>query len=102
MTMLPEQIKEQDLQIDELLSQIERGDIQLKLIVGRLVEVIVKLDEKERQLDSLIQSLPMLADITKKISEIHTLHFPAKHLKMKSQKERFMAEILLGPVKKRK
>ncbi|MDO3644547.1 hypothetical protein [Mucilaginibacter sp. L3T2-6] len=100
--MLPEQINKQDLQIDELLAQIEQGEIPLKLIVGRLVEVIIKLDEKERQLDGLIQSLPMLADITKKITEIHTLHFPAKHLKKKSQKEKFMAEILLGPVKKRK
>lgn len=86
----------------ELLLQIEHGDIPIKLIVQRLVELIVKLDAKERQLDSLIQSLPMLSDITKKICEIHTLHFPAKELKKKSQKDRFMAEILLGPVKKRK
>jgi hypothetical protein len=100
--MLPEEVKKPAFQIDEVLTQIEQGEIPLKLIVGRLVEVIVKLDEKERQLDSLIQSLPMLADITKKIGEIHTLHFPAKHLKKKSQKERFMAEILLGPVKKRR
>ncbi|MDB4925498.1 hypothetical protein [Mucilaginibacter sp.] len=100
--MLPEQTKKQDLQIDELLTQIEHGEIPLKLIVGRLIEVIVKLDEKERQLDSLIQSLPMLSDITRKISEIHTLHFPAKELKKKSQKEKFMAQILLGPVRKRK
>ena len=100
--MLPEQTKKQNLEIDELLSQIEKGEIPLKLIVGRLIEVIVKLDEKERQLDGLIQSLPMLSDITRKISEIHTLHFPTKELKKKSQKERFMAEILLGPVRKRK
>ncbi len=100
--MLPGQIKKPDLEIDELLTQIEKGEIPLKLIVGRLVEVIVKLDEKERQLDSLIQSLPMLSDITKKISEIHTLHFPAKELKKKSQKDKFMAQILLGPVRKRK
>ncbi len=97
-----EKIEKQDLNTDELLAQIERGEIPLKLIVGRLVEVIVKLDEKERQLDSLIQSLPMLADITKKISEIHTLHFPTKELKKKSQKDKFMAQILLGPVRKRK
>ena len=94
--------EKQDLEIEELLTQIEKGEMPLKLIIGRLVEVIVKLDEKERQLDSLIQSLPMLSDITKKISEIHKLHFPAKELKKKSQKERFMAEILLGPVRKRK
>lgn len=100
--MLPEEVEKRDLQIDELLNQIERGEVPLKLIIGRLIEMIVKLDEKERQLDRLIQSLPMLADITKKIGEIHTLHFPAKHLKKKSQKERFMAEILLGPVRKRK
>jgi hypothetical protein len=100
--MLPERTPQSDLEISELLAQIEQGEIPLKLIIGRLVEVIVKLDEKERQLDSLIQSLPMLADITKKISEIHTLHFPTKELKKKSQKDKFMAQILLGPVRKRK
>jgi hypothetical protein len=100
--MLPEKIKEQNLEIAELLLQIEQGEIPVKLIVQRLVELIVKLDAKERQLEGLINSIPMLSDITKKISEIHTLHFPAKHLKNKSQKERFMAEILLGSVRKKK
>ncbi|MEO7213946.1 hypothetical protein [Mucilaginibacter sp.] len=100
--MLPEKIKEQNLEIAELLLQIEQGEIPVKLIVQRLVELIVKLDAKERQLEGLINSIPMLSDITKKISEIHTLHFPAKHLKKKSQKERFMAEILLGSVRKKK
>jgi len=100
--MLPEKIKEQNSEIAELLLQIEQGEIPVKLIVQRLAELIVKLDEKERQLESLIKSIPMLSDITKKISEIHTLHFPAKHLKKKSQKERFMAEILLGSVRKMK
>jgi hypothetical protein len=100
--MLPEKVKEQNLEIAELLLQIELGEIPVKLIVQRLVELIVKLDAKERQLEGLINSIPMLSDITKKISEIHTLHFPAKHLKKKSQKERFMAEILLGSVRKNK
>ncbi|RKR80056.1 hypothetical protein BDD43_0146 [Mucilaginibacter gracilis] len=100
--MLPEKVKEQNSEIAELLLQIERGDIPVKLIVQRLVELIVKLDAKERQLEGLLNSIPMLSDITKKISEIHTLHFPAKHLKKKSQKERFMAEILLGSVRKKK
>ncbi|RNL55560.1 hypothetical protein [Pedobacter jejuensis] len=100
--MLPEKIKEQNLEIAELLLQVERGEIPVKLIVQRLVELIVKLDAKERQLEELINSIPMLSDITKKISEIHTLHFPAKHLEKKSQKERFMAEILLGSVRKKK
>lgn len=100
--MLPEQIEKQHLEIDELLLQIEQGEIPVKLIVQRLVELIVKLDAKERQLEGLIDSIPMLSDITKKISEIHTLHFPAKHLQKKFQKERFMAEILLGSVRKRK
>jgi DNA-binding ferritin-like protein (Dps family) len=100
--MLPEEIEKQHLEIDEVLLQIGQGEIPVKLIVQRLVELIVKLDAKERQLEGLIDSIPMLSDITKKISEIHTLHFPAKHLKKKSQKERFMAEILLGSVRKRK
>lgn len=100
--MLPEKAKEQNLEIAELLLQIERGEIPVKLIVQRLVELIVKLDAKEQQLEGLINSIPMLSDITKKIGEIHTLHFPAKHLKKKSQKERFMAEILLGSVRKKK
>jgi hypothetical protein len=100
--MLAEKVKEQNSEIAELLLQIERGDIPVKLIVQRLVELIVKLDAKERQLEGLINSIPMLTDITKKISEIHTLHFPTKHLKKKSQKERFMAEILLGSVRKKK
>ena len=100
--MSPEKIKEQNSEIAELLSQIEQGEIPVKPIVQRLVELIVKLDAKERQLEGLINSIPMLSDITKKISEIHTLHFPAKHLKKKSQQERFMAEILLGSVRKKK
>ncbi|MGF7081986.1 hypothetical protein [Mucilaginibacter sp. UYCu711] len=100
--MLPEKVKEQNLEIAELLLQIERGEIPVKLIVQRLVELIVKLDAKERKLEGLINSIPMLSDITKKISEIHTLHFPTKHLEKKSQKERFMAEILLGSVRKKK
>jgi len=101
-TMLPEKVKEQNTEIAEILLQVERGDIPVKLIVQRLVELIVKLDAKERQLEGLINSIPILSDITKKVSEIHTLHFPAKHLKKKSQKERFMAEILLGSVRKKK
>jgi len=100
--MLPEKINEQNSEIDNLLSQIEHGDIPVKLIVQRLVELVVKMDAKERQLETLINSIPMLSDITKKISEIHTLHFPTKHLKKKSQKERFMSEILLGSVRKKK
>ncbi|MDB5144576.1 MAG: hypothetical protein JWQ66_3289 [Mucilaginibacter sp.] len=100
--MIPEQIEKQHLEIDEVLLQIEQGEIPVKLIVQRLVELIVKLDAKERQLEGLINSIPMLSDITKKISEIHTLHFPAKHLQKKSQKERFMVEILLGSVRKKK
>ncbi|MDN3580426.1 hypothetical protein [Mucilaginibacter flavus] len=100
--MLPEKTPPNDLDITDLLNQIELGEIPLTLILQRLIEVIIKLNEKEKQLDSLIKSLPMLSDITKKISEIHTLHFPAKHLKKKSQKERFMAEILLGSVRKKK
>ena len=100
--MLPEKKTSNDLDIAELLNQIELGEIPLALIVQRLIEVVIKLNEKEMQLDSLIKSLPMLSDITKKINEIHTLHFPAKHLKKKSQKERFMAEILLGSVRKKR
>jgi hypothetical protein len=96
------EVKREDLSVDEILLQVEKGDIPVKLIVQRLIELIVKLDAKERQLEGLINSIPMLSDITKKISEIHTLHFPAKHLKKKSQKERFMAEILLGSVRKKK
>jgi hypothetical protein len=100
--MLPEKTSSNDLDITELLNLIELEEIPLASIVQRLTEVIIKLNEKEKQLDHLIKSLPVLSDITKKISEIHTLHFPAKHLKKKSQKERFMAEILLGSVRKKK
>ena len=89
-----------DAYIDQLLTEIEGGQVPLHLIVSRLLELLIKLDEKERQLDSLIKSFPQLSDISRKVSEIHTLHFATKELKRKTQKDRFMAQILLGPTRK--
>lgn len=90
----------EDIKLEQLLAEIEQGKIPLQYILENLLDLLVRLSEKERQLDDLLKSFPQLSDISRKIGEIHTLHFPAKELKKKTQRDRFMAQILLGPVRK--
>jgi len=90
----------EDIKLEKLLAEIEQGEIPLQYILENLLDLLVRLNEKERQLDDLLKSFPQLSDISRKISEIHTLHFPTKELKKKTQRDRFMAQILLGPVRK--
>jgi hypothetical protein len=86
--------------ISELLEKIEQGDIPSEIIINRLFEMVVELHHK---LDTLSQEIIHLSDISRKISEIHALHFPKDALeKEKNLTEKFLAEILLGIPRKRK
>ncbi|MET4081569.1 hypothetical protein ABIB40_001518 [Pedobacter sp. UYP30] len=84
----------------ELLNKIEQGDIPAELFLNRLLELFIELNEK---VDKLGQNIIHLSDIARKISEIHSLHFPKDALeKEKNLTEKFLAEILLGIPRRRK
>jgi len=86
--------------IQQLLKQIENGDIPAEIFLGRLFEMIVELNKK---FDNLSQKALHLADISRKISEIHSLHFAKDSLEKENNlTEKFLAEILLGIPRKRK
>lgn len=89
-----------DVYNDQLLADIEQGQIPLDLLASRLLELVIRLERKESQLDNLLKSFTHISDISRKITDLHTLHFPTKELKKKTQRDRFMAQILLGPTRK--
>lgn len=89
------------VEVEELLASIEQGDIPLTYLLDRLLNLLIKLDEKERRLDQMLSSFSGLADLNRKISEIHTLHFPEGQLRKSNRQERFLAQILTKPVRKR-
>ena len=46
------------------------------------------------------QLLEIISDLSRKINDIHRLHFSEDHLKTrKNQKKKFLAEILTGPAR---
>lgn len=93
--------KPSSLEVEELLASIEQGNIPLSYLLDRLLNLLIKLDEKERRLDQMLSSFSGLADLNRKISEIHTLHFPVEQLRKSNRQERFLAQILTKPVRKR-
>lgn len=99
--MQKESGKQSDEEITELLAKIEQGDIPLKYLLNRLIELLTSLHEKERQLEQYLRSMAGLADLQRKVTEIHTLHFPADELKKVSRQERLLAQILTKPIRKR-
>ncbi|UKT62748.1 hypothetical protein [Pedobacter mucosus] len=45
----------------------------------------------------------IILDLSRKINDIHRLHFSGQHLpKRKNQKQKFLAEILTSPARNRK
>jgi hypothetical protein len=49
------------------------------------------------------QLFEMISDLSRKINDIHSLHFSEQHLnKRKNQKKKFLAEILTGPARNSK
>ena len=93
-------ISEKRNAISDLLDKIEQGNIPSEIIINRLFEMIVELNDK---VDCLNQKFIHLSDISLKITEIHALHFPKDALqKEKNLTEKFLAEILLGIPRKRK
>lgn len=92
--------KQNDKNISKLLNKIEEGNIPHELIIIRVLDMLVELNDK---VDILAQKIIHLTDISRKISEIHSLHFPKDALeKEKNLTEKFLAEILLGIPRKRK
>lgn len=93
-------MEEEDL--NQLLSKIEHGKIPLHLFLNRIFELVVALNDKIDGLDKKLESFPQFADIKKQIEEIHKLHFATKHLqKVQPLKDKYLAEILIGKLKKR-
>lgn len=87
-------------QLSELLDQIEKGNIPNELIIQRLLEMLVELNKK---IDDLAIKTIHLADISRKISEIHSLHFAKDFLEKENNlMEKYLAEILLSIPRKRK
>lgn len=90
----------EDNQISGLLCQIEKGDIPTEIIVRRMFEMLVELS---KNMDNLSLKIIHLADISRKISEIHSLHFAKDSLEKENNlTEKYLAEILLGIPRKRK
>lgn len=88
--------------LDQLLNEIEQGKIPLHLLINRVFELVIGLNDKIDQLDQKLILLPQLADIKKQIEEMHKLHFATKHLqKDSSLKDKYLAEILIGNRRKR-
>lgn len=73
---------------------------QIEFLYEKISQMANKLNESESFLYSLIKSFQNNSDIEKKINDIYTIHFPADRLKRISQRERFLAQILLTPTKK--
>ena len=97
-----------DLAMDNFLSQIERGVIPASTIIHKILELMRKLADKDAQLDQVSKSFGQFGDVNRKIDEIHKLHFCRDYLLEKgqknkvSQRDKFMAQILLEPNRKRK
>lgn len=95
---IPKKKNEKD--ISNLLEKIEQGDIPIQLFLSRLFEMVAELNSK---VDKLDQTTLHLSDISRKISEIHSLHFAKDALEKENNlTEKFLAEILLGIPRKRK
>ncbi|MFA6275584.1 MAG: hypothetical protein WC622_02485 [Pedobacter sp.] len=92
--------EKEEQNISNLLEKIEKGDIPKEFFIGRLLEIVVELNNK---IDNLSQKFLHVSDISRKISEIHSLHFPKDALeKDKNLTDKFLAEILLGIPRKRR
>ncbi|TBO44251.1 hypothetical protein [Pedobacter kyonggii] len=87
--------------LSKLLDNIEKGEISTELVSIRLFETVVELEKK---LDSFSTKFTHLADIARKITEIHALHFPSSSFQKKedSLKAQYLARILLDIPRKRK
>lgn len=87
--------------LQKLLDSIEKGEISTELVIMRLFETIVELEKK---IDSFSTKFTHLADIARKITEIHALHFPSSSYQKKedSLKTKYLAQILLDIPRKRK
>lgn len=86
--------------ISELLEKIEKGNIPSEIIINRLFEMVIELGHK---LDGLELKISYFSDISRKITEIHTLHFAEKTFQANiNLKERYLAEILLDIPKRNK
>jgi hypothetical protein len=97
-----------DLVMDQFLHQIEQGDIPASVIIDKMLELIDKLADKDMQLSQLNKAFSQFQEVNRKIDEIHQLHFARGEMLKRgeknrvSQKDKFMAQILLGPVRKSK
>jgi len=97
-----------DLAMDQFLSQIEQGNIPAQAIINKILELTDSLKKKDGQLDLVNKSFAQFHDVNRKIDEIHKLHFCREEMLERgeknkvSQKDKFMAQILLGPVRKRR
>ena len=72
---------------------------QIELLYQKMLEMINKLHESEHSVDRLIK-FQSNSDIERKINDMYAIHFPANRLKRITQRERFLAQILLTPTKK--
>jgi len=91
-----------DHDLNQLLNKIEKGKIPLRLLTNYTLQMVINLNRKIDELDEKLKLLPQLADINRQIEEIHKLHFATKHLqKNSSLKDKYLADILIGNLKKR-
>lgn len=82
------------------IDNLELDTDQLELLYQKTLEIINKLQESEHSRNDLIKSFQNNSDIERKINDMHTIHFPANSLKRITQRERFLAQILLTPTKR--
>jgi hypothetical protein len=97
-----------DLAMDNFLTQVEQCAIPAPIIINKMLELISKLADKDMQLNQLSKAFSQFQEVNRKIDEIHKLHFCREYILEKgkknsvSQRDKFMAQILLEPVRKRK
>lgn len=82
------------------IGNLEVENYQLELLYQKILEKINKLYENKGSSDGLIKSFQNNSDIERKINDMYAIHFPTNRLKRTTQRERFLAQILLTPTKK--
>ncbi len=85
--------------MQDTIKKSDQFDSSTELSVNFLYETLVTLVEK---VDKLNNRLEQFSDLSKKITEIHQLHFPKFVQKEEDLRKKFLAEIILGIPKKRK
>jgi len=95
--------KNSDDYLNQLLSGIDTEKLPSHLLLSQILRLVIELNDRIEQVDEKLKLLSPLTDVKRQIEEIHKLHFATNHLQNdRSLQDKYLAEILIGKVKKRK